>query len=531
VPPSVDLVVVNGDLHTMDAARPRARALAVADGTIVAVGDGPEVLALRGPATQVLDLGGRTAVPGLIDAHVHLLAFGLSLGQVDLSEAASIDAAVVAVASAHEEQPDGWLLGRGFHPGRWPRWPTSADLDAVVGDRPVALRAHDGHSVWVSSAALRLAGVTASAQPPAGGAILRDASGEPIGVLQERAIELIDEAIGPPTPEQVDAALARAVRRCAEVGLAGVHVVEGRDSFAGIQRLRERGKLTLRVQANLWRDGFDAALALGLRTGLGDEWLRIGGLKLFADGALGSRTALMLEPYDGEPRNRGVAVLTREELIDYAERAASNGIALVVHAIGDLANRHVLDALARAREVAGPELRHRIEHAQIVHPDDVPRFAKLGVVASMQPTHATTDVDLADRYWGERSTHAYAWRSMLDAGVPLAFGSDCPVEPIDPLHGIFAAVTRQRRDGTPPGGWYPEQRLTVEEAVRAFTLGAAYAAGEEATKGSLSVGKVADLTVLSRDIFAVAPSEIFGTEAVMTIVGGRVVFERSGAVV
>jgi predicted amidohydrolase YtcJ len=536
VPPEATLIVTNGDVHTMDPARPRARALAAVGETIVAVGSDEEIRPLGGLATEVIDLGGRTVVPGLIDAHVHLLSLGQALGRLDFERCRTLEQALDVVRRAHREQPEGWLLGRGFHPNRWARWPTRQDLDAVVGDRRCAFSSHDGHSLWASSGALRAAGLSASTGTPAGGEIFREPDGHPTGVLQETAIPLVESALGQPTAADLDAALTRAVRHCNERGLVGVHTVESADSFAGVQRLRGRGQLSLRVQAHLWRDGLDHALALGLRTGLGDDWLRVGGLKLFADGALGSRTALMLEPYEGEPGNRGLTVLTRAELLEHAEWTVRAGIALTVHAIGDEANRYVLDAIAHAREVAGklgaaagPALRHRIEHAQIVHKDDYPRFGRLGVVASMQPTHATTDIEYADRYWGARSAHAYAWRTMLEHGAALAFGSDAPVESVDPLPGIHAAVTRRRAGGTPRGGWYPEQRLTVEEAVRAFTLGAAYAAGEEARKGSLTPGKVADLTVLSRDVFTIPPAEILETRVVRTIVGGRSVYEAAPA--
>jgi predicted amidohydrolase YtcJ len=383
------------------------------------------------------------------------------------------------------------------------------------------------HSLWTNSAALRRAGITAATAAPEGGQIVRDPDGEPSGVLQERAAELVTAAIAPPSAAACDAATRRAVRRANELGLTGVHTVEGAAARASLQRLREDGDPTLRVCAHLARDELEGAIGLGLRSGFGDEWLRIGGLKLFADGALGSQTALMLEPYDRQGQNRGVEVLTPDELRAYAERAAGHGIALTVHAIGDLANRRVLDALAvaRAADATGrPGLRHRIEHAQLVHPDDVARFARLDVVASVQPVHATSDMETAERFWGARTAWSYAWRSLLAAGARLAFGTDCPVEPLDPIATLHAAVTRQRADGAPPGGWHPEQRLTLEESLRAHTLGSAYAAGEEARKGSLSVGKLADLTIFSHDPFATPPDELLGRRVEATVVGGRVVY-------
>ncbi|HEY3078384.1 MAG TPA: amidohydrolase [Chloroflexota bacterium] len=528
--PSASLVLRGGVIHTLEGARPRASALAAIGEEIVALGDEGDVAGLIGPGTEVFDLGGRTAIPGLIDAHVHLLWLGFALGQVDLRDAATIEAAA-ARAAAHRGD-DEWIVGTGWDPNRWPRWPTRHDLDRVFPDRPVALWSHDLHSLWANGAALRRAGITAATAAPEGGQIVRDPSGEPSGVLRERAAELVTAAIARPSAAACDAATRRALRRANELGLTGVHTMEGAEARASLQRLREDGDLTLRVCAHLARDELEGAIGLGLRTGFGDEYLRIGGLKLFADGALGSQTALMLEPYQGQAQNRGVEVLTVEELRAYAERAAGHGIALTVHAIGDLANRRVLDALALARraEPSGesrPRLRHRIEHAQIVHPDDLARFAELDVVASVQPVHATSDLATAERFWGARTPWSYAWRGLLAAGARLAFGTDCPVEPLDPIGTIHAAVTRRRADGTPPGGWHPEQRLTVEESVRAYTLGSAHAAGEEARKGSLALGKLADLTVLSRDPFATPADELLDLRVETTIVGGRVIYRAA----
>lgn len=538
------LVLRNGLIHTLDPAHPRATALAAFGEHVLALDD---VEGLVGPETLVLDLGGRTAIPGLIDAHVHLLWFGTSLGQVDLTGARSVEEAAERTA---RHRPDGeWVQGAGWDPNAWPRWPTRLDLDRVVPDRPVALWSHDHHTLWTNSAGLRRAGITRDTPMPATGHLVRDDSGEPTGVLQEDAATAVVDAIGQPSAEACDAATRRAVRRANELGLTGVHTMEGADARGTLQRLREEGELTLRIYAHLAREELDAALWLGLRTGLGDDWLRLGGLKLFADGALGSQTGLMVEPYVGGG-NRGVEVLSAEQLTDYAERACANGIALTVHAIGDLANRRVLDAIAVARRVelaaravvgaargnAGGErgalaagrfrqpgsLRHRIEHAQHLHPGDIPRFA--GLVASVQPTHATSDMHTADRFLGKRAASSFAWRSLLDARANLAFGTDAPVESIDPIATLHAAVTRRRADGSPgPDGWHPEQRLTIAEALHAHTLGGAYAAGEEHRKGSLVRGKLADLTVLSGDPFAVPPDELKSLKVEATIVGGRLV--------
>jgi predicted amidohydrolase YtcJ len=531
------LVLRNGLIHTLDPARPRATGLAAFGEHILALDD---VEPLVGPHTSVLDLGGRTAVPGLIDAHVHLLWLGESLGQADLTGARSIEEAAERAA---RHRPDGeWVRGWGYDPNAWPRWPTRHDLDRVLPNRPAALWSHDLHSLWVNGEALRRAGVTRDTPTPAGGHVFTDERGEPTGVLQEGAANLVLDAVGRPSAEECDAATRRAVKKANEHGIVGVHTKEGAAARASVQRLREDGDLTLRVYAHLAREELNAAVELGLRTGIGDDWLRIGGLKLFADGALGSQTALMVEPYAGG-ENRGVEVLTPEQLADYAERACSNGIALTVHAIGDLANRRVLDALvvarraaARARRVPaaaagsaelpdapGP-LRHRVEHAQHLQPSDVARFRAADVVVSVQPIHATSDMRTADRFLGRRTAQSFAWRSLLDAGARLAFGTDAPVEPIDPIATIHAAVTRRRADGSPgPDGWHREQRLTAAESLHAYTLGSAYAAGEEGRKGSLVPGKLADVTVLSADPLAIPPDELLSLRVDATIVGGRIV--------
>jgi predicted amidohydrolase YtcJ len=392
------------------------------------------------------------------------------------------------------------------------------------------LKAKSGHALVANSCALRLAGIGADTPNPPGGRIGRDAAGQPDGLLfEESAMALVAGLIPRPAPAETDEALREAFPNAWRVGLTAIHDVDGTRAFEAYQRLRVQGALGLRVVKYLPARVLDDVLAVGLRAGLGDDgstelakiWLRVGGIKVFADGALGPRTAAMLAPYEGEPDNVGVLTMEEGELRALADKATAGGLPLAIHAIGDRANRLVLDVLAETG-VAG--LRHRIEHVQLLHPDDVSRLTALGVVASMQPIHATQDCEMADRYWGERCATAYAWRSLLDAGTVLAFGSDCPVEDLNPFLGIHAAVTRRRADGFPdPQGWYPEQRLTVEEAVRAYTLGAAYAAGLEDRLGMLAPGKLADLIVLDRDIFSCDPMAIAETQVEMTMIGGRVV--------
>ena len=536
-----DQLLINGRIYTMDAGCPRASALAIAGERVLAVGDDPSALRdLLAPGGEVLDLGGRCVIPGLTDSHIHFTWYALGLRALDLTGATTLDEMLALVAKQAQEtvpgerwaeSAEGWIIGRGWDQERWPErcFPTAADLDTVAPAHPVMLRAKSGHALVANSLALRLAGVTAETLDPPGGRIGRDAQGRPDGMLFEgSAMDLVTGLIPSPGPEETDHALREAFLSAWRVGLTAIHDVDSPPAFAAYQRLRARGELGLRVVKYLPADALDCALEISLRAGLGDDWLRVGGIKVFADGALGPRTAAMLAPYEGEPENVGVLTIDEEPLHELARKAVAGGLPLAVHAIGDRANRMVLDVLAGVGQEGGEGrggLRHRIEHVQLLHPDDVSRLAALGVVASMQPIHATQDCEMADRYWGERCATGYAWRSLLEAGTVLAFGSDCPVEDLNPFLGIHAAVTRRRSDGFPgPEGWYPRQRLTVEEAVRGYTLGAAYAAGLEDRLSSLVPGKLADLVVLDRDIFTCDSTAIAETRVVATMIGGRFVY-------
>jgi predicted amidohydrolase YtcJ len=399
----------------------------------------------------------------------------------------------------------------------------------------VYLSALSGHAAWVNSAALRLAGVTAETPDPPGGKIGRDESGNPTGVLFESAMSLVSDIVPPLTPVQIAEQMKVAIERAHRGGLTGIHDFDDAAAFRACQILRERGELTLRIVKNLPVEILDHAIALGLRWGFGDDLLRIGGVKMFADGALGPRTAWMIDPYEGEPDNYGICVTDPEEMHENASRASAAGLPSTIHAIGDRAVHHVLDVYEAVRqEEAGrgdspARLRHRIEHVQIIHPDDAHRLGQLGIIASMQPNHATSDSVMADAYWGDRSNNAYNWRIQLDAGAHVAFGSDAPVEPIEPLPNIRAAVTRRRADGWPgPDGWHSGERgrLTVDEAVRGFTRGPAYAAGLEDRSGQLAPGFLADLVVLERDIYEIDPMEIGEVDVAGTMVGGEWVYRN-----
>ncbi len=528
-----DCLLVNGRFYTMDQAAPQASALAIYGGRIVAVG-GTDDLRAAFESAEVLDLGGRYAIPGLTDAHVHFRSYALNFKKVDLFDTTSMDEALRRVAARVAETPPGqWIRGHGWLQDLWPgrAFPTAADLDRVAPHNPVFLTHKSGHAAWVNSRALEMAGIDASTADPLGGQFLRDASGAPTGVLLEDTVQLVSKHVPEPAPEEVDAALRAAFERAWRLGLTGVHDCDGRDAFMAYQRLHQAGELGLRVHKLIPSERLDDAIGVGLRSGLGDDWLRVGHVKIFSDGALGSRTAWMLEPFEGQPSNYGIPIHEPQALEALVRRASENGFACAVHAIGDRANRAVLDAIEGAQRVKSGEWRlpHRIEHVQVLHADDVPRLAELGVVASMQPIHATQDMDMADRYWGQRAALSYAWKSLLERGTALAFGSDSPVEDLSPFVGLYAAVSR-RQPGDEGQGWYPEQRLTMTEAVRAYTLGAAHAAGTSERLGSLAPGKLADLVVLDRDIFQVEHEEILETRPLGTMIGGRWVYRDEGLV-
>ncbi|MEA3406803.1 MAG: amidohydrolase [Chloroflexota bacterium] len=522
-----ELVLSNASIHTMDPSQPTAEALAIRGNRILAVGSLQEMLSLCHKAERI-DLAGRTVLPGFIDAHVHLSSYGLLLQQVDLGDAGSLEEALQHIQrAARAIGDDQWLLGRGWNHNVWPDpvQPTRGDLDDVVDRIPVALSSKDGHALWVNSRALQIAGVGASTPDPPGGQILRRSDGKPLGILTENAQSLIRKHIPSPSAETMDQALRAAMRDAARLGITGIHNCEGPDALAAFQRLESRGELTLRVWHMIPVDVLAQARQLGLRTGFGNDLLRIGHVKLFADGALGSGTAEMLAPYEDRPGECGVAVTTSEEMYEAVRMAVCGGLACAIHAIGDGANRRVLDIYERiAREGLSPPLSQRIEHVQLLSPQDLPRLAQLDVVASMQPIHAIHDMEMADRHWGERARWSYAWRSVLETGATLAFGTDCPVESLNPLEGLYAAITRQRPEGYPRGGWYPQERLSLNQALRAYTLGSATASGEARRKGSLTPGKLADLIVLEDDIHEHPEERLLTTSVCMTMVGGRIIY-------
>jgi len=538
---AADLIFVNGTIHTLVDEKPSTvEALAVDAGAVIAAGPRSAIEEYRTPETRVVDLDGATVVPGLVDAHAHLQNLGAMLSNVDLRGARSAAECIERARARHEELPDGaWLIGRAWDQNDWDvqDYPTAAMLDAAFGDRPVYLERVDGHASWVSSATLELAGVTRDTEDPEGGEILRDpATGEAIGILIDKADDLVLDVIPEATGPVIEQRYRRAVQACVELGITGVHDM-GVDlrELEVLRRGEREGWLDLRMIVYLSGDATLQAYE-GSRAGLDpSSRVRVEGVKLYADGALGSRGAALIEDYSDRPGHRGLLLDDPDVLQEHIERVFTRRLGLAVHAIGDRANRVVLDrivaghAAVAARDADLPSLdalNARIEHAQIVHPDDLARFAEHGILPSMQPTHCTSDMPWApERLGKDRLAGAYAWRSFRDLGLILPFGSDFPVEKTSPWLGLYAAVTRQQPDGTPPGGWSPEQRMTPLEALLGFTVWAS-ASIDVPEWGTLGVGSRADLIVVDRDPLANDPQGLLETTVTMTVVDGEVVFER-----
>ena len=521
-------ILYNARIYTLDKVKPLVSVIAVDHGVIIAAG-GDELLQAFDRADKQ-DLQGYTVLPGLTDAHLHLQHYSLSLQKIDC-ETDTLEECLQRVKMTAQKAAAGeWVLGHGWNQNSWGNWPTAADLDSITPNNPVFLTAKSLHAAWANSAALKLAGVGPGTPDPKDGQIQRDMKGEPTGILLENAVVLVSELI--PEPGTVD--LAKAIEDAQPIlwrmGLTGVHDFDKRDCFLALQELHAQQRLKLRVTKNIPVELLDHAVEVGLRTGFGDDWLRIGSVKAFMDGALGPRTAAMFQSYIGEPENKGTLLLDNEQLFEFARHAADGGLGMTVHAIGDRANHEVLGAYEQLRayetEKGLPHLRHRIEHVQLLHPDDAPRLARLDIIASMQPVHATSDMLMADKYWGDRTSLAYALKTQLEAGAHVAFGSDAPVESPNPFRGIYAAVTRRRPDGSPGlAGWHPEQKLSMQQAIEGFTTGAAYAAYAENRQGSLSEGKLADLIVLKKNPFTCDPEEVKDLQSSATMVAGEWVLE------
>jgi predicted amidohydrolase YtcJ len=534
---AADLVILNASIHTMDEAKRTASAVAILGNRIVAVGSTAEIKPLAGPRTRVIDAGKKVVLPGFNDSHVHWLMGGFSITNVDLRDAKSPGEVAKRLGDHAKKLPQGrWILGGDWDHEKWPGTPlpTKQMIDAVTPDNPVFVNRTDGHMALANSLALKLAGVTRDTKDVPGGLIVRDPqTGEPTGVLKDAALDLVDKVVPERSfDEKLNAARA-ATTHAASVGVTSVQDMSAGDDVGLYQYMLERGELKTRIYGMFSIVRWEVLGKTGVHGAFGSDILRIGGLKGFADGSLGSSTALFFEPYSDTPNTRGLLfdqMLPEGIMLKRVEAADNAGLHVMIHAIGDEANMRILDIYQQVADKNGPrDRRFRIEHAQHLRPTDIPRFGKQKVIASMQPYHAADDGRWCDKRIGpERSKGTYAFHSLLDTGAVLAFGSDWTVAPLNPMEGLKAAVTRQTLDGKHPEGWVPEQKITVDQAIHAYTVGSAYAEFAEQVKGSITPGKLADLVMLDRDIYKIDPLEIDKTKVLLTVMDGRVVFEQAG---
>ncbi len=531
------MLFLNGNIYTMDAALPRAQALAIdtASGRIVAVGDNDEVRRAGDRHAELVDLHGKTLLPGFIDAHIHLEYAAYRSYYVNAGTCTNEDEAADLVRQRASQTPVGqWIQGGQWDKNAWPggRFPTKASLDKAAPEHPVALSSKDGHLLWVNSLALQRAGITRETSDPSNGAILRDSDEEPAGILQEgSATSLVYDIIDRPDPALTRYLVQAKLKELQQAGLTTIHDIEESDTFTLFQQLREEGALGMRVNMIFPRKMLPELREPGLHPGFGDDLLRLGGIKIFADGTLGSQTAAMLDDFEGNPGNRGILALPEQEMMETVSAAAELGISIAIHAIGDRAAHVALNSIEQAQRrldemqtAKAPRLRYRLEHVQLITPEDLQRMRRLGVIASVQPYHAVADRDIAERYWGKRHRRAYAYRTMQQMGIPLALGSDAPVETFDPLSILYAATTRTEpatAQQRPP--WLPDQALPVAQAIWDYTMGAAYAGAEENNKGSLTIGKFGDAVVLREDILSVSQEKMNENGVQATILGGKVV--------
>src|SRR5262245_36409874 len=531
--PSATLIVTNAAVYTVDKQQPKAEAVAVIGDRIIAIGSRADIDLWRGPQTKMIDAGSKLLLPGFNDAHVHFIQGGAQLDQVQLTDAATPEEFAKRIAAEVKKNPKGeWILGGRWDETKWPKpeLPTKDLVDSVTGDIPMFVERYDGHEALANSAAMKLAGVDAKTPEVPGGVIMRDASGNPTGIFKDSAMTLIYKAIPPMTHEQRLRAARGALKHAASLGVTSVqHMNPEFADVAAYSELAEKGELTTRIHAvpmeTDWRD----QAKVGLRHAWGSSYLRLGAVKGYADGSLGSRTAYMFEPFTDDPGNCGLLsdeMHPPSAMRDRLMQADDAGLQLRVHAIGDRAISMMLDIFAAIENDHGyHDQRFAIEHAQHMAQKDFERFAKLHVIASMQPYHAIDDGRWAEGRLGhERARYSYAWRSFLDHGVALAFGTDWPVAPLDPILGLYAAVTRATLDGKNPGGWIPEEEITLPEAIEAYTMGAAFAEFQEREKGSITPGKLADMVILGENIFELKPEAIRNVKVKTTIVGGKVVY-------
>jgi len=518
-------ILYNAHIHSLDPAFPEASVLVIDQARVIALG-GTELLDTFSGGNRE-DMGGRVILPGLTDAHMHLMNYALSLQKVDVETTTKAEALRRVSERAIKTPPGEWILGHGWQHNHWGgEFPSAGDLDEVAPAHPVYLTSKSLHASWANTSALKLAGIGSGFPDPINGKIMRLDTGAPTGILLETAMSIVEQIIPGPDEYKVSEAIEAAMPNLWKLGLTGVHDFDYRTAFIALQILDNSHRLKLRVTKSVPLDLLPQAVALGLRTGFGSEHLRIGSVKVFMDGALGPRTAAMIKPYLNEPENRGILNMDAEQFFEYGREAAGAGLSMTGHAIGDRALHEILDGYEQLRGYEQDRglspLRHRIEHVQILHPDDAHRLGMLGIIASMQPIHATSDMLFADKYWGERVDLAYSWRTQLNSGAVLAFGSDAPVEVPNPFLGLHAAVTRMRPGGTTgSNGWHSEQCISIAEALNAYTVGPAYAAGLERDLGRLSPGCYADLIVLEKNPFTCFPDELRGMRSEATMLGGQ----------
>ena len=528
-----DTIIVNAVVHTMDKSQPAAEAVAIYANRIVATGSTKDIKKLAGPNTRTIDAKKRLLLPGFNDAHTHFMSGGFQLSSVDLRDANSPQEFAARIKAFAEKLPKGrWITGGDWDHERWSdaKLPTRDLIDSVTPDTPVFVSRLDGHMALANSLALRLAGVTRQTLDPPGGVIVRDKSGEPTGVLKDAAQSFVWKVIPPARFEEKLAAARAASDYAAKLGVTSIQDVSAGTDVSVYQALLDRGELKTRIYAIAPLPQWEHLARIGVRAHFGSEMLRVGGLKGFSDGSLGSTTALFYEPYRDDPSTSGIAgdeMYPEGAMLNRVREADRAGLQIMIHAIGDRANDLILNMYEQVeRENGKRDRRFRIEHAQHLRGQDIPRFARTHVIASMQPYHAIDDGRWAEKRIGkDRAKTTYAFRSLLDAGATLAFGTDWTVAPLNPLLTIYAAVTRRTIDGKNSKGWVPEQKISVEETVRAYTAGSAYAEFQEHVKGTIAPGKLADLVLLSRDIFKIDPKEIENVKVVLTMVDGRVVYE------
>ena len=522
-------ILHNALIHTQNKSQPTASAIVIDRGWIIAVGE-TDQLFNHYPRAKGRNMGGRVIIPGLTDAHLHIRHYAMALQKIDCEVDTKAECLRRVAERVARSKPGEWILGHGWNQNVWDTWPHASDLDAIAPNNPVYLTAKSLHAAWANTKAMHMANITASMPDPQNGQIQRDAKGNTTGVLLETAMELVGKVIPEPSTLEIADAIEKAQPVLWKMGLTGIHDFDRRDSFMALQTLHAEKRLNLRVLKNMPVELLDEVHALGLRGGFGDDMLRIGNIKVFMDGALGPHTAAMFQPYIGEDNNRGILNMDGEGLFEHGRKAAQVGLGMTVHAIGDRANHEVLNAYEQLRTYENenhlPALRHRIEHVQVIHPDDAPRLARLKVIASMQPLHATSDMLMADEFWGDRSKLAYAMKTQVDFGTALALGSDAPVESPNPFWGLHAAVTRRRADGSPSAdGWYPDQKLTMAQAFAGYTLGAAYAAYMEDRLGRLAPNHLADLIVLEVNPFTCDPDELLTLDSSATMLNGEWVYD------